>query len=416
MAIICFEKFKAYYRLLVFLCSEFVTCLKQIRITNLKMNFYLQKVNKNNNMSELSDKKYDSIKEEFTIKGCTLVKFTKKSINLEYICKCGEIRIQLYKDFKRRQCRTCRDKKLLEKPDYNLESKNGEIWKPITGGWISNFGNAKNSLEKELNLCPTKYRYHIAGKHQYASRLVAEAFQIDNYEKLEDKKFIVIHIDGDASNNKLDNIKIGTKSETNSINGAKSHKSSSFTEKVLLTQDTFKDFKNVVIKELPKHIIYSNGEIWNGTRFLIFSKNDTYLNLCLKDKVYKVHRIICYAFNPIEGKENLSDYDELQVNHKDGNTLNNNSENLEWVSSSKNMFHAYSTKLNKKTRNVLQYTLEGNFVKEYISIAEASRESKEPEHRIRTLCQGKTNSKALFKWEFKNNEETSEYTKKYSSK
>ena len=29
----------------------------------------------------------------------------------------------------------------------------------------------------------------------------------------------------------------------------------------------------------------------------------------------------------------------MQVNHKDGNTMNNNITNLEWVSNSENMFH-----------------------------------------------------------------------------
>ena len=79
------------------------------------------------------------------------------------------------------------------------------------------------------------------------------------------------------------------------------------------------------------------------------------------------------------------------------------------------MFHSYTEELNKKVRNVLQYTLDDNFVKEYKSIAQASRDTGEPEHRIREIAKGKKNSKAQFKWKFKNNEETEEYTKKYST-
>ena len=130
----------------------------------------------------------------------------------------------------------------------------------------------------------------------------------------------------------------------------------------------------------------------------------------------KVHRLICYAFHPIEGKEKLSDYDKIQVNHKDGNTLNNHADNLEWVSNSENMFHSYSTNLNKKVRNVLQYTKENVFIKEFISISQASRESGEPEHRIRSISQGKSNAKAEFIWKFKNDEQTKEYSEKYSVK
>lgn len=54
-----------------------------------------------------------------------------------------------------------------------------------------------------------------------------------------------------------------------------------------------------------------------------------------------VHRIVAEAF--IDNHDNLP-----QVNHIDGNKLNNNADNLEWVSSSENIRHAYSTGLNNR--------------------------------------------------------------------
>jgi hypothetical protein len=80
------------------------------------------------------------------------------------------------------------------------------------------------------------------------------------------------------------------------------------------------------------------------------------------------------------------------------------------------MFHSYENNLNRKVRNILQYTLDGKFIDEYISIAEASRKSGEPEHRIRTISQGNKNSEAMYIWKFKNEEETEEYSKKYNKK
>ena len=80
------------------------------------------------------------------------------------------------------------------------------------------------------------------------------------------------------------------------------------------------------------------------------------------------------------------------------------------------MYHAYGSDLNKKVRNVLQYSLEGEFIAEYKSVAQASKVTNEPEHRIRDISKGKKNSKAQFMWKFKNNKETAEFSQKYATR
>ncbi len=60
-----------------------------------------------------------------------------------------------------------------------------------------------------------------------------------------------------------------------------------------------------------------------------------------KRKSVRVHRLVAMAFIPnLEGKPN--------INHKDGNPLNNNMDNLEWCTQRENVMHAIESGLKKK--------------------------------------------------------------------
>lgn len=91
-----------------------------------------------------------------------------------------------------------------------------------------------------------------------------------------------------------------------------------------------------------------------------------------KRKVCLVHRLVAESFIP-------NQYNLPQVNHKDGNKLNNNVDNLEWCTAQENQLHAFAIGL--KTPNITHYRgvlvfrlSDGSFVGEYKSQHEAARE------------------------------------------
>lgn len=66
-----------------------------------------------------------------------------------------------------------------------------------------------------------------------------------------------------------------------------------------------------------------------------------------KPKDYLVARLVCTTFH-----ENLIDTN-MTVNHKDGNRLNNNVDNLEWLSLADNIRHGYENSLYKQSKTIL---------------------------------------------------------------
>ena len=74
---------------------------------------------------------------------------------------------------------------------------------------------------------------------------------------------------------------------------------------------------------------------------MMFPSGYEYVHLCNgkgKTKLFRVHRLVAEAFIP-------NPNDLPQVNHKDGNKLNNSVENLEWCTNLENMRHSVETGL-----------------------------------------------------------------------
>lgn len=109
------------------------------------------------------------------------------------------------------------------------------------------------------------------------------------------------------------------------------------------------------IKDYENYVIYDNGDVineqanrylkgkikLNGYRVYTLSRNN------IKQDFY-AHRLVAEYFIP--NPNNLP-----VVNHKDGNKLNNDVSNLEWVSYSQNIEHAHQNNLIKKERKIIYY-------------------------------------------------------------
>lgn len=74
-----------------------------------------------------------------------------------------------------------------------------------------------------------------------------------------------------------------------------------------------------------------------------YKKGQGYETVTIYDKRYKIHRLVAQAFIPNPQKL-------PQVNHIDGNKLNNRADNLEWITNRENMLHSWGIGLREKSR------------------------------------------------------------------
>ena len=149
------------------------------------------------------------------------------------------------------------------------------------------------------------------------------------------------------------------------------------------------------------YAVTSCGKVWSYRRkkFLKhFTNSKGYLLVDLwkngKMKHFAVHRLVAVAYIP--NPDNLP-----QVNHKDENKTNNCLQNLEWCDCKYN--NNYGTR-NEKISNslkipILQYTLDGEFVKEWPSATDVG---KEVSGHISSCAKGNRKTAYGYIWVYKN--------------
>lgn len=148
------------------------------------------------------------------------------------------------------------------------------------------------------------------------------------------------------------------------------------------------------------YAITSCGKVWSyrNEKFLKpIADRYGYLLVSLykngKAKNYKIHRLVADAYLP--NPENLP-----QVNHKDENKANNCLQNLEWCDASYN--NNYGTHIEKVSNSlkkpILQYDLDGNFIREWECAYDVRNEVN---GNICNCLKGKIPSAYGYKWKYK---------------
>ena len=183
----------------------------------------------------------------------------------------------------------------------------------------------------------------------------------------------------------------------------------------------FGKVKSLNYKRSGKERILKYGKTKDGYLLVALSKNRN-------SKTFLVHRLVTLAFIP--NPENLP-----IINHKDENPSNNHVNNLEWCTYTYNINYGNCIKKiserrkgfrfteeaiqkmsdshkgkkqpievinkirQKNSKVVLQYSLDGTFIKEWESTIQASKELKI--HHISECCNGKRKTCGGYLWRYK---------------
>jgi len=171
--------------------------------------------------------------------------------------------------------------------------------------------------------------------------------------------------------------------------------------------DNIMEYKSLGIiedKDFSTYLINEQGVIintkYNNRKVKTFINDNGYLDVHLyyttKNKFkFKLHRLIAKIF--LDNDNKYYNNNNYVVNHKDKNKLNNNINNLEWITQKENTIHG-------KGKKIAQIDIKTNeTIKIYDSITDAYKELNKPWNSlISKVCLGKKGRNSIYgyKWKY----------------
>lgn len=159
-----------------------------------------------------------------------------------------------------------------------------------------------------------------------------------------------------------------------------------------------------VIEGHENYSISDDGRVMNnrnGNILKAFETYNGYLRVGLNGKYIRVHLLVANAFLQSTKREGM------QVNHIDGNKLNNHVSNLEWCSAKDNIRHAYEIGLKvvsykniHEPKAVIQTDLDDNFIARYESLKEVERTLGFNNSNISKACRRVQMTAYGYKWHY----------------
>lgn len=157
--------------------------------------------------------------------------------------------------------------------------------------------------------------------------------------------------------------------------------------------------ENEIWKDVPGYAgtyqVSNFGRVKSLRKVLKAGLRKGYLYISLRNKKFNIHRLVAIAFIPNPG--NLP-----EIDHIDGNPLNNNANNLGrnilWKEKISKTLKGRNGELHLRSIKVCQYSRDNVFIKSYPNAQIASKETHIPQSNINRCVNNKLKSAGGYLW------------------